>query len=158
MRTMKTLADLKRTLTVGTRLQLKERYGRPVNKKRTIVQIQSNGVWLKSDEPDEFDGHGRSFLDYPKATLQEFDGETIRIFDAGERELTDAEREIIADEPRDEKQLELDMMTDTNIMFWRRKGYYKDAGMEYLQKSRNGRIRDNKVKGTTILWYEIEAC
>ncbi len=154
---MKTLADLKRTLTVGTRLQLKERYGQPVNKGREIVQTQSNGVWMKVDEPDRFDGNGRHFLDYPKATLMEFDGRTIRIFDAGERELTDVEREIIANAPRDEKQQELDMMTDTNIMFWRRKRYYKDAGMEYLQKSRNGRIRDNKVKGTTILWYEIEA-
>lgn len=64
---MKTLADLKRRIKVGTKI--KKLYGIKQNDKiRTVNKIQTNGFYM--------DG---SWLDYPKSTLIEFEGENIFI-------------------------------------------------------------------------------
>lgn len=63
----KTLADVKRRTTVGTRLRCVENTIRPIlnGTHRRIVQVQTNGFWwIDADAPGQ-----RSWTDYPKAAL-----------------------------------------------------------------------------------------
>jgi hypothetical protein len=84
---MKTLADLKRDLTIGRKLRMVRFYeseteGRLLNVPREVVAVQSNGVWL-SLPPEmrrSLDRSPRSYLDFPKAKDLEYDGRTFRIF------------------------------------------------------------------------------
>ena len=64
---MKTLADLKRRIKVGTKI--KKIYGIKQNDKiRTVNKVQTNGFYMDY-----------SWLEYPKSTLIEFEGENTFI-------------------------------------------------------------------------------
>jgi hypothetical protein len=93
---MKTLADLKRRLSIGTRLQTVSApaaarvagNGGTVElasrllpgQVRIVVAVQANGVSLQAA-----DGH-RSFLDFPRAAELRFDDEhTFTVLDEDER-------------------------------------------------------------------------
>lgn len=65
MKTPKTVAELKRMLQVGQKIEM-VRYngGEPSEKRRgigTVTKVQTNGVYIDR-------GHGNSFLDFPKST------------------------------------------------------------------------------------------
>lgn len=69
---MKTLAELKRTLEVGTKAKLtfaKVKFS-AVGIERTISRKQSNGVFWQ-DEAHKATGRKGSFMDFPKADLFE---------------------------------------------------------------------------------------
>lgn len=156
---MKTLADLKRELCVGSKVILKKRFGEDVNEAREVIRTQSNSLVFKT--PTGKNSH----LDYPKAALLEFDGNVIRIFQAGERELTPEEKAIIEGEPKDDEQQRIDLLSDGSVMFHRRKRYYLEKDAEYLQGHNkqkgmrfcynSGKIVDDNVKGDITLEYEI---
>lgn len=160
---MKTIADLKRDLQKGTTMTLtySQFPHKFLNSTRFIVACKSNGIMLNSDE----NAKGGSFLDFPKATLAEYDGENLNIYNAGVRDLTKEEQAIKDNKPRDEKQEAQDIMTDGSVMFWRCKKYYKDLGAEYLEGHETIRgmkynfndknITDDKIKGTLCLSYKI---
>ena len=101
---MKTLADLKRDLSVGASLTLISRYGKKEGKnigvKRYVVKKNTVGVCLNTDK----DAKRGSYLYWPKASLLEYDGETVKIFQSGLRPLTDEEKQILANQPKDEEQ------------------------------------------------------
>lgn len=63
--TIKTVADLKRALTVGARIEMVRYCGNvPSEKVRgvgTVTKVQTNGVYIDR-------GFGNSWLDFPKAT------------------------------------------------------------------------------------------
>ena len=160
---LKTLADFKRVLTPGREVILRTSFGQDVNHHRKVDKLQSNAVKFITDE-----GKPR-WLDLPKAAQLEFDGRIAKIYDVGLRDLTDEEKRIIANEPRDPEQEKIDMLTDGSTMFHRQRKYYRSLGKEYLSGGSEPsqgmllthgagpepKIRDNKVKGELILVYEV---
>lgn len=156
---MKTLANLKRELKTGRRLILKTRHGKEINEGREITRTQSNGVCIRTDSDK------KSWLQYPKASLLEFDGATIRIYDKGGRPLTALEKSIRDNAPKDDEQARIDIMTDGSTMFWRGVRYYAERGALYLMGNRaqrgmrydynTGEVWDDKVKGVVVLEYVL---
>lgn len=161
---MKTLADLKRKLQVGTELTMI--YNSVGTKKmpwkRKVIATQSNGVSL-IDPTDSTSK--KSFLEFPKASLLEVTDKGFKIFEAGRRDLTTEEKSIIANEPKDKKQEEIDLMSDGSAMFWRRKRYYIEKGFEYLyigdknkhiDSNDRTKVIDSSVKGKLSLEYAFD--
>jgi len=158
---MKTLADLKRVLTVGQKVILKERNKKEINQEKEVVKVQSNAWVFKTEKV------ARSWLQFPKASLIEFDGKTIKIYATGKRTLTDGEAKIKSgyEAIRNRKQEEIDMLSDGSTSFYIEKGYYRKHNAEYLighttQRGmrydyNSGLVYDEKVKGDLILIYEI---
>jgi len=77
---MKTLADLKRDLKLGTKITKTSHYGKTEGKligvERYVVKVKSNSIEFSSNKTDT----RGSFLDYPKASLTEYDGETLKVY------------------------------------------------------------------------------
>ena len=158
---MKTLADLKREC-LGKTLLLKERWGKPENKNRIVIGVKSNSIVLQTEEGK------KSYLEMPKASLLEYDGKNIKIYEPGTRALTPEEQRIRSNDPKDPEQDRIDMMSDGSTMFYRRQHYYKQVGYEYLftsSRTHNGKyltyaagvpmIRDDALKGKLSLVYEV---
>lgn len=160
---MKTLADLKRSLVIGRRLKLKYRFGKELDDLREVEKVQSNSVKFIG-----LNGTKAGWLEFPKASLISFDGKTLKIYRAGLRPLNEIEQKARDNEPKDEEAQKMDLMTDTNIMFYRRKKYYKEIGLEYMFSSgkiqgkhltyKDGKpmIQDDSIKGELDLVYEFE--
>jgi hypothetical protein len=160
---MTTLADVKRALHVGARLTctFHTNPGR-IGWKRQVVKVNTVGVCLI--DPTEKEPIP-SYLNFPKASLMEIEGNKFRIYDPGYRELTPEEKAVVAGEPRDPVQQERDCLGDGNVMFYRRKAYYASSRFPYLHAGMgavNGvsfdgdRIRDPKIKGKLMLEYALE--
>ena len=159
---MRTLADLKREMPSKV-LLLKERWGQPENKTRTVIGVKSTSIVLQTEEGK------KTYLEIPKASLLEYDGKTIKIYEPGTRPLNPDEQRIRDNEPKDSEQDRIDMMTDGSTMFYRRQHYYKERGYEYLftsSRASNGKyltyeagvpmIRDDALKGKVSLVYEVQ--
>ena len=165
---MKTLADLKRKLQIGTRFTMVYNSVRTKSLplKREVVGVQSNGIYLIDPadiRAEELRKRKRgSFLDFPKASLLEVSDKGFKIFTAGSRDLTKEEKNVIANEPRDKKQEEIDMISDGSTMYWRRKQYYLEKGYDYLfngtkdkriDSNDRTKVIDSSVKGKLSLEY-----
>lgn len=158
-----TIAELKRKLQVGTALKMTFNsigHTSKLNIIRFIVKVQGNGVYLNEDK-EETKG---SFLEFPKSSLMELSQTGFKTFRAGFRDFTEEETKIIKNEPKDEEQQKIDLMTDGSQMFYRRKRYYKECGFEYLSSQSkpikglyrmNEKIRDEGLKGDLDLEYEF---
>jgi len=168
---MKTLADLKRALVKGRKLILVSRFGKPVNQPRQVISVQSNGVWFRiADDKDKLkrlinDSVTRTWLDFPKARLLEFTENGFKIYTRGERPLTEKEQQIMDNEPKDAEQERIDMLSDGNTMFRRKKRYYEEQQAEHLFGTHTWRgmsyrfhtktVLDDRVKGDLILEYTL---
>lgn len=167
---MKTLADLKRDLNIGTALTLIESETMPehrnLNKKRYIIKKNSVGVTLAED----MNATKGSIMDYPKkATLLDYDGEFITLYQAGRRPLTDTEREIMANvpskRPKNAEAVYNEVMTDGSRFYYEDKHYYQNMDAEYLTGHETIRglrydyntqeIIDETIKGKIDLKYKI---
>jgi len=155
---MKTKADLKRTLQIGT--QLKRVYnslgwgsGRASQGSiGTVSKVQTNGVYL--------DGR---WLDIPVASLIEFDGTSLKLYYPGLRDLSPTEQDIIDNRPRDPEQERMDLLTDGSTMYWRDKRYFSEKeanwywgwnkGLRYDHNEK--KMWDRKIKGDLQLEYEV---
>jgi len=166
---MTTINELKKNLKVGDKLKLvyRQHCEDKINsmteeeKIREIVAFRSKDLQLRrfgSDKP--------STLDIPqRSNLCVMEGNTLSIYLEGERDLTPEEKAIMDNEPKDEKQDNIDMITDGSTMFWRRKYYYKEHNADYLfvgEKQRgmrrncnNNKIWDERVRGELSLKYEV---
>jgi hypothetical protein len=156
---MKTIADLKRALTVGVKVRTVSIYGVPKDTVRAVSKVQSNAVYLNG-----------SMLDYPPASLCDFDGVNIKIYSEGHRDLTEAEKKIMSNEPsrrpENKERLQNEMLNDGSGLYWADKRYYKELNAEYLQGHdwTNGEkydynkqnVKSKKIKGDLILHYIIE--
>ncbi len=152
------LADLKRKLQVGTRVIMVERGDDKLNDLKEVEKVQGNSVKFKG-----LNGAKAGWLEFPKASLLEFDQEGFKIYEVGERDLNEEEKAIIANEPKDEEQDGVDMMSDGSTMFRRREHYYKSAGYLYLHRpeynkklsynSQTKKVRDPMIKGKLSLAY-----
>lgn len=154
---MKTLADFKREI-MGKKLKRLSRFGKVETEDivKTVTKVGNSFIELD-----------KSRLDIPRANLLEYDGKTVKVFRSGFRELTKEEKEILENRPRDKEVEKIDLMTDSNMMFWRDKEYFKKSGKYYLMgiervggmylthKHGNPLIDDENIKGELILEYEI---
>ena len=162
---MKTLADLKRDFPKTTQIILKREPEVP----RTFDKIQGTSFKFK-----KVNG-GTTYLEIPKASLLEYDGVNVKIFEPGIRELTPEEQKVKDDEPKDDEQFRIDMLSDGSTMFYRSQRYYKDSGMFYLfgtEKEQGKRlthsqkdpvtgfvkpmIEDDNIKGKLSIEYELK--
>lgn len=163
----KTLAQLKRDLVIGTKVTLIKSETMPdhrnLNVERFIIKTQGNGITLGLKK-DDTKGSG---MDYPKATGLEYIDDTFTLYTAGEREMTQQERDIIAsapsNRPENREQLEIEIMTDGSGLFYKDRAYYKEIDAQYLEGFETVRglrrnqetILDDKVKGKIDLQYKI---
>jgi len=156
---MKTLSDLKRKLTPGTKVILKSRFGKEINEEREVIHIQSNGIAFKTPESK------KSWLEYPKASLLEFTENGFRIYGKGKRPLTPKEKEIMQgyEKIRDKKQEERDLLSDSSCSYFQQKRYYQQHNAEYLMGTTSqrgmkfdfssGLVWDDNIKGSVDLEY-----
>jgi hypothetical protein len=166
---MKTFADLKRDLIVGKTLTMtfnslegsSETIKKRIGVARKILKTQTNGITLEFEE-----GSGKgSFLELPCASLIEYDGNTIRVYKYGKRDLTVREAEILANRPSERPEnaeiLRMDMLSDGNQCFWKDKKYYNDndanwywewdKGLKYNMSE--NKMWDKKIKGELEMEY-----
>lgn len=166
---MKTIAELKRDLTIGTSIEMVNFHGQDIPERlqgvRYVVKVKSNGIELNKDKT----AIKGSFLDYPKATLCEYDGENLRIYDAGYRPLTAWEQSIMdnvpSNRPENKEQVVNELMTDGSGFYYKDKAYYKENSAEYLAGHETVRglrfdfntkqVTDDTIKGTLSLAYKI---
>jgi len=157
------LADLKKKLIKGASLIMTYNEmgrGSLIGLKRYVIKTNTTGIYLNENK-EALKG---SFLDYPKASLLEFTEKGFNIYEAGYRPLTETEQEILNNTPRDQEQEERDVMTDTSVMWYRKKAYLKEKGFLYLDGHTEEKglrydyntkmIRDEKIKGKLSLSYE----
>lgn len=171
---MKTLADLKRDLNKGDKIIMtfnamegsSDRIKQFIGVKRYIISKNTTGIKIS---PDKNATKG-IFLEFPKkASLCEYDGETLKIYDAGFRELTEEEKRVKNNVPsRREENKEAvynELITDVSVFYWKDKQYYKENNMEYLSGHETikglryhyntGMIEDESIKGLLSLEYKI---
>ena len=167
---MKTFADLKRDLKLGTGIEMVNFHnGQDIPERlqsiRYVVKVKSNGVELNKDK----NATKGSLLEYTKATLTEYDGENLRIYNAGTRPLTAHEQSIQNNVPsnrhENKEQVIHEALTDGNGFHWKDKAYYKENNAEYLAGHETVRglrynfntkqIIDDTIKGELSLAYKI---
>ena len=76
---MKTFAQLKRDLKVGTKLKcIFNHYGKYLNVVRPITKVQTNAVYIKTETEN---GTVNSYLNFPpKANLVKYDGNVFEFY------------------------------------------------------------------------------
>jgi hypothetical protein len=165
---MKTFAELKRATPIGTKIMMTYASypNRLLNSERYVVKSNSVG-WEFSTDKNATRG---SFLDYPKACLTEFDGDTFNIYEPLKRPLTAQEQEILDNEPSKRKEnrdkVEYDMLSDGSQMYYADKSYIKESACpwlnytDYVQGKRlesNGGLGviDTNMKGTLLFTYKL---
>ena len=159
----KTLAELKREANTGKmKLELVEWYGkfnddiperlhgiRKVKKANSVAIILINNNGAESE------------MRIDSAKLIDYDGKSIVVYMAGEREPNEQERNVLA-----EVKKIYDKYADTyNGGHWQVKDYYRTYdcpwmnGIETIRGKRyqtwNGKVRDNSIKGDVILKYNV---
>lgn len=174
---MKTRAEFFRDAKANKiTLELIERFGnKDIDKnmqgKRKIGKVQSNGVYLINENGK------KSFLELAKASLMEYTENELRIYNAGYREMTEKEKQVmqewekIANTEDYKNQAQIDAMSDGSSTYYIEKRFFINKKMEYLMgvssgaknlifsKYYNGEkecIRDESVKGEVILVYQVE--
>jgi hypothetical protein len=117
---------------------------------RKIIGSNSEGITFLLQD-------GRtSFLKIDGATLIEYDGETLTLYEAGLRDLTPAEKAVM-----DAWHKKASTGSST---YWTQQAFFMNAGYEYLAGTKKAgkvidyptqKVRDNKVRGNMILKYKI---
>lgn len=169
---MKSFSQLLKDLQVGRQLvmtynhlaQSSERLAKMLNVPRYITKKQSNGVSLN----EEKDGtKGSSFLQLDRASLVEYDGETIKIYEEGIRDLTEEEENILKNLPskraENKEAVYRDMMTDGNSMYWSDRYFTAQNNAEWYWTESRGKyylrgehkMQDASIKGTLSLEYKL---
>ena len=169
---MKTLADLKRDAKSGT-LEGRFTY-HDMWKEDLPARLQGWRKLIASNSVSIFfqnaDGNV-SELQVKKASLVEYDGETLTIYYAGYRDLTADEQHVmdawskIASTDEYKERAHYDALTDGSSTYYQKLWFFRDAGYEYLmglEEQRGmkydfntGKVRDDKVKGPICMRYEI---
>lgn len=130
---------------------------------RAIVKTQTNAVYLEGEE----NGGKGSYLQIPAASLLEYDGNSLKIYNAGVREMNAEEMANMrrAEEERKRFQEKNPYSDD----YWHMKAFYmncstpwiysgndKIKGKRAAQGADYGKIIDDAIKGELILMYAVE--
>ena len=164
---MKTLVQLKQDAKSGRMsMEMTERYGaygEQIPEKlrgiRRVVGANTVALHLQNNDGNI------SELQVKCASLVEYDADTLVVYEAGLRDLTDEERTILAEWKRiEDEHIKQNPFGDT---YWKRKNYFAtctcpwlDGGdavrgkrLEYVCET--PKIRDNSIKGEAILKYRV---
>lgn len=168
---MKTLADLKRDAKSGAfEARMLVRCGSdniPEQLQGWRRIATSNTVSLFFVRPDG----NLSELPIPKASLVEYDGQTLTTYYAGYRDLTADEQKVMdgwrakADAPEFKERAEYDALSDGSSTYYEEVSYFRKYGMEYMMGSKKqcgkrydwnaGKVQDDSIKGDVCMRYEI---
>lgn len=168
---MKTLAELKREAKSGTlegRMIIRggsDNIPDKLKDWRKIVGSNSVSIFFQMSDGSV------SELGLPKASLVEYDGQTLTVYNAGFRDLTVDEQRVMdgwnekSSTPEFKAQAEVDALTDGSSTYWAEVAYFRKVGYEYLRGTTEQRglmydsiqkqVRDAKIKGTVCMRYEI---
>ena len=166
---MKTLADLKRDAASGKMsLELIERYGQTGEEIKSTMRGIRPVIGCNSVSISILNHDGNiSELRYGCAKLVEYDGEaeTLTLFAAGHRELTDEEQALLDEWRAVEKQYLKD--NPLGDSYWKHKHFFATSACPWLSgyetirgkcldyvEGRN-MIRDNSIKGEAVLKYKV---
>ena len=174
------IAQLKRDANSGKfSAVMVERFGDPnipekLQGKRRMKKANTVSVTFENADGKE------SLLYLPAASLLEYDGKTLAVYQPGYREPTQEEKKTLdewekissTDEYR--RQMEYDCLSDGNTCYWKREKFFSDRNAKYLiggsyyYKQRgmlldparryNGDpkyIRDDRVRGERSLLYDV---
>lgn len=159
---MKTLAELKKDVASG-RL-----YGKMILRSGMPEIPEKMSGWRKMEiggtkkilfvNPDG----NKSFLEVDRASLIEYDGESLTTYFPGYRELTEIEKKAMNEWREIEKEL-----NSSSSIYWKEKYFYQKKGMLYLMGCEKQRglkydfntqqIQDDSIKGEVCLKYEIKS-
>ena len=161
-----TMADLKRKLALGTAVKLVNWQGKTdpsanpnIGVTRYVVKAQSNSVAFNADK----NAKTGSWWEFPPASLVEITPTGFKVYEPARRPLNAEEQAVMDKQPVDAEQQQIDVMTDGNVMYYRRKDYFENAGYGYLynhnwEKGKlysNGVVLDKSIKGNLALEYEF---
>lgn len=161
-----TLTQFKRDAATGKMgLQLLERHGKKVEEDYICPVIEVHQKFIKLRKKDGVE----SSLDLDYASLVEYDGEYLKVFSIGLRELTDLEKSVmegwrkITDTDEYKEQAYRDAMTDGSSTFYKDVHYFKNSPCPYLYLDNGdkrydyntGKVYDPKVKGNCMLKYKV---
>ena len=160
-----TLAELKREAKAGKiKFEMIERYGKTGDEIpeycrgiREVARVNTVAIILVTADGKE------SELRFDSAKLVEYDGKSLTIYAAGERDIT-AEEQAVLDGAKKIMDMHLKVNPYGDGGFWERKQFYKSSpcpwmsGYETVRGKRynyNGKVVDNSIKGKAILRYTI---
>lgn len=165
----KSFSQLKRDLKVGTKLKVlyhfraNDNNGERFLQDRVISKVQTNAFTSKwgNDTKDYW-------CYYPThAELVDYEDDKFTFYEYGERDLTDYEKTMLdkINNLCTEAERKLDLYTDSNINFWRRKAYAEEHNIEYLlgydfykglkYNHNTGKMYDKKVRGNKLFTFQI---
>lgn len=168
---MKTLAELKRDAKSGKISgKMIMRFGSneiPEKLQGMRKIVDANTVCIKFLNTD-----GKtSELRVEAASLVEYSGDRLTIYNAGKRDLNEIEKSImkewekISSTKEYEEKANIDALTDGSSTYYKEKGFFEKSSCPYLfgmdmkqGKKRDlssGLIIDNAIKGDIVLQYEI---
>ena len=160
-----TLAQFKRDAQTGHMgLELLERYGKKESTRIIcpVIKVQQRGVCLKRNDRE-------SYLAIPFASLIEYDGAYLKVYDKGKRDLNELEQKVmngwkqIANTPEFKKREEYDLISDGSSTYYQKKFYFYNSSCPYLftdterlsYSIEDNKVRDSKIKGKCILKYKV---
>lgn len=160
------LSEFKRDVAKGGMyLELIERYDVPqkdlpkkISGLRKITRYNTVGLTLENSRGEE------STLSFGSAKLMEYTKDTLVVYEAGEREPTNEEKELLNKWQQKEKEI-----TKNNPFaetYWQKLRFFKNSkypymsGFDSLKGSKsyqlhNGKVRDKSIKGKVILRYNV---
>lgn len=168
---MKTIAQLKRDAKSGEykgRMIIRNgNYNIPerLNGWRKIVDSNTKSIFFLNNEGK------KSELQLPKATLVEYTDNLLTIYNPGERELNENEKQVMNEwekvtQTKEYKEKSLaDIHTDSDMTFWKKIGFFRERDMIYLTGTEtvrgmkynayNGKVIDDNIRGNICMQYEI---
>ena len=176
------LARLKRDAASGRMsLEMLVRLGEPATDENTPERLKgvrkvvgANSVALKILTAD---GTKESELRLDRASLTEYDGETLSTFYPGLRPMTADERKVmnewkaIENDPEYQERLKWDCLTDGSSCYWKKKRFFENAGMTHmlgyekvrgmkldaraLYEGEENCVVDESVRGRLMMQYRV---
>lgn len=168
---MKTLADLKKDAKSGKlSAEMIIRCGsneiiERLQGRRKIVDANTVGIFFQNK-----DGK-KSELPLPYASLVEYDGNTIKVYRPGFRDLNATEQSAldewnkIAETEKYKEQAANDMMTDGSQTYWQEKAFFEKRNLKYLMScspenglryiAKDSKIQDKAIKGEIDFLYNV---
>lgn len=132
---------------------------------RKIVNANSNSIFLLNNEGKE------SELPIGRASLVEYDGNNLTLYNAGYRDLNDGECKVMDEwqehcKTKEYKQKEnIDRNIDTSMSYWEKLAFLEKRNMEHLMGTdkkcgliyiaRLNKVQDDSIKGDICMKYEI---
>ena len=137
---------------------------------RKVKKVQTNAISLETPNKS---GESWIWLDY--ASLMDYDGKTLTIYNPGYRKPTAEEQRIlnewetVTETEEYQKALDRDCLTDGSSCYWRKRAFFEKNNAIYLcgweeqrgmkmcfNSDHHGEIMDKKVRGTISLKYEVQ--